>query len=413
MSHAVSKHRDEVAFLQALLDDLEKGQPNNDIVQKVRRRIATLDSGLGADEIDAILAASPDSPGTPRGQQPRNPGHWCDVPFHPPHNHGSQPQHFEKHGQPNKEEEMANSVAVLENLAWGRHYGGCYPHRGCVCYFHRSQSELDSINADPGRMRGLYTASLGDYGINLTDVEARKLVQFHIEYIAWHHNAIHSLTFMAQCELFWKTGKHEHPLWMALYLSVLSVSLDRWYICFIHTDLFDLDQTAVWCSQNSNRFQGLLGMRELYLIFRVQLDSHTAPRTTSKPGCRSMGSYDGSISFRKVYRELIKYGPQIALADKIINSTGLIVFSIQAIVISTEVAHNLGKSESNAVLVAAAVRIAQCLGLHKISDAPQPGILTAETWYGRVEREVGKRLWCILRIQDHFAIYFTDSYGKL
>lgn len=225
MSHAVSKHREELGFLQALLEDLEKGQPNDIMAQKLRRRIAILDSGLGEDEIDAVLAASPDSPANTGAQQPNSLGHWRDVPSHTSRNQVDQLPPFGRHGQPDKEEEMANSVAVLENLAWGRHYGGCYPHRGCVCYIHRSQSELDSINADPGRMRGLYTASLRDCGIGLTDNEARKLVQFHIEYITWHHNAVHSLTFMAQCEIFWKTGRHEHPLWVALYLSVLSVSL--------------------------------------------------------------------------------------------------------------------------------------------------------------------------------------------
>ena len=79
--------------------------------------------------------------------------------------------------------------------------------------------------------------------------------------------------------------------------------------------------------------------------------------------------------------------------------------------ISTEVAHNLGQSESNAILFNAAVRISHCLGLHKIVDSLHKPIEVREQYYEKVERELGKRLWCILRIQDHFAIYFTDSYG--
>lgn len=33
----------------------------------------------------------------------------------------------------------------------------------------------------------------------------------------------HSPTFLAQCERFWKYGAAHHQLWLALYLSVLSV----------------------------------------------------------------------------------------------------------------------------------------------------------------------------------------------
>lgn len=89
-----------------------------------------------------------------------------------------------------------------------------------------------------------------------------------------------------------------------------------------------------------------------------------------------------------------------------------IVYTVQAIAISTEVAHNLGHSESNAILFSAAVRIAQCLGLHRITDAAtSSGFPTPEKWHENIEREVGKRIWCILLIQDHFAISYNDSYS--
>ena len=88
------------------------------------------------------------------------------------------------------------------------------------------------------------------------------------------------------------------------------------------------------------------------------------------------------------------------------------MYSVQAIVISTEVAHNLGLSDLNATLSSAAIRIAQCLGLHKIINAPNPDIKTAHQWHETLERELGKRVWWQLVIQDHFAIPFTDTYSE-
>jgi hypothetical protein len=89
----------------------------------------------------------------------------------------------------------------------------------------------------------------------------------------------------------------------------------------------------------------------------------------------------------------------------------LSLYSVQAIVISTEIAHNLGLSQLNATLFNAAVRIAECLGIHKIRDHSSEPVLNKYEWEEKVEREVGKRVWCQMIIQDHFAIPFTDSYS--
>lgn len=83
-----------------------------------------------------------------------------------------------------------------------------------------------------------------------------------------------------------------------------------------------------------------------------------------------------------------------------------VLHSVQAIAISTEVAHNLGQSQLNATLLSAAIRIAESLGLQTIQDTHSEAL----DWEVRVQKEVGKRVWCQLIIQDHFAIPFTDSY---
>ncbi|EQB56785.1 hypothetical protein CGLO_03169 [Colletotrichum gloeosporioides Cg-14] len=88
------------------------------------------------------------------------------------------------------------------------------------------------------------------------------------------------------------------------------------------------------------------------------------------------------------------------------------LYSVQAIVISTEVAHNLGLSQLNATLFSAAIRIAECLGIHKITDGSSLDLQTPEDmWDDTLQREIGRRVWLQMVIQDHFAIPFTDSYG--
>ena len=58
-----------------------------------------------------------------------------------------------------------------------------------------------------------------------TCTQSKCLVDFHIKYLCCYHNTIHSPSFLDQCKKFWDTGKVQHPLWIAVYLSVLSVSI--------------------------------------------------------------------------------------------------------------------------------------------------------------------------------------------
>lgn len=95
------------------------------------------------------------------------------------------------------------------------------------------------------------------------------------------------------------------------------------------------------------------------------------------------------------------------------------VYSVQAIAITTRIAHSLGLSDLSATLINSAVGIAHSMNLHKIQDRAA----TVETdpvgsmqpsrhrWYETVETEIGKRTWWQLVIQDHFSISFTDAYG--
>jgi hypothetical protein len=88
------------------------------------------------------------------------------------------------------------------------------------------------------------------------------------------------------------------------------------------------------------------------------------------------------------------------------------VYSVQAIVLSTEMAHSLGFSDLNASLLASAIRLSQCMGLHKITEPSLSEINGSEQWHEAIEREIGKRVWCQIVIQDHFGLCFTDSYSE-
>lgn len=98
-----------------------------------------------------------------------------------------------------------------------------------------------------------------------------------------------------------------------------------------------------------------------------------------------------------------------------IGLTGL-VFAIQAVVIATRYAHNIGYSDSLGNMLYSMYGIAQTMGLHRIPPSELDKtdcIKGSPEWFEKIEREVGKRTWWQLVIQDHFSIPFTETYGSL
>lgn len=117
------------------------------------------------------------------------------------------------------------AVRTLESQVWSRRSTSCYPHRrGCSCRQHRSYSEMASINCDMTDSMLQWKPHFADPLLYLNTADARKIVEFHISHLWWHHNATHASTFLSQCNIFWNTGTIVHELWAALYLSILGVS---------------------------------------------------------------------------------------------------------------------------------------------------------------------------------------------
>ena len=77
------------------------------------------------------------------------------------------------------------------------------------------------------------------------------------------------------------------------------------------------------------------------------------------------------------------------------------ILSVQALSTMTISVHILGFSNMHSIHLAAAIRIAQGLGLHRIAEDSAGSI---------VDKETGRRLWNQLCCQDWFSIPFSDTY---
>ncbi|OAA75940.1 Zn(2)-C6 fungal-type DNA-binding domain protein [Akanthomyces lecanii RCEF 1005] len=250
------------------------------------------------------------------------------------------------------------AVRTLESLVWSRQSTSCFPHRsGCRCAQHRGYAELASINCDMTSSMIQWTSVYVDPALYLTTANARKVVEFHIEHLWWHHNALHATTFLNQCSIFWGTGQVTHRMWLALYLSIISSTL--------------------WTLVNSRRHR-----RRVNIEFNENV-------------------------IAKQFKELLR----TLYTEDFMSDPSSIVYSIQAIAISTRYAHNIGFSDSITNLLASAVGLAQAMGLHRIKSAEADDQQSVVTPHERIELENGKRLWWQLVVQDYFAIPFTESYS--
>ncbi|KAH8683084.1 hypothetical protein BGZ60DRAFT_210942 [Tricladium varicosporioides] len=87
------------------------------------------------------------------------------------------------------------------------------------------------------------------------------------------------------------------------------------------------------------------------------------------------------------------------------------LFGVQAISSSTICAHLLGVSNSQSVMLASAIRIAQSLGLHRLPRANHTSAGERDTSSVEfIQAEVGRRVWQQLATQDWFSVPFSETY---
>jgi hypothetical protein len=95
------------------------------------------------------------------------------------------------------------------------------------------------------------------------------------------------------------------------------------------------------------------------------------------------------------------------------------IYSVQAITIMTQSAHILGYSNTHGAMLGVALKIAQGLGLQRLAPeddetnfATGTGLLKMPTQRQKIiEREIGRRAWAQLCVQDWFQIPFSEMYS--
>lgn len=251
---------------------------------------------------------------------------------------------------------MKDAASILEFLAWGRRKDPDYHSvvspeatltagtaSGDVRDSHRGEATADTF----GECSQLSILQL----LLPSPRQVWQLVQYHEESLLWYHGSFVASVFRDQLESFYSrhSGVVDNPgvnlQWVALLFSVMAASLT--------------------CSPPS-RFQ--------------------------------------SWGFRDPERSTLSkrwFGAVITCLTEAEYTANLSILSCQAIATSTISAHLLGFSNSQSIHLAAAVRIAQSLGLHGLGR---------EATGSKVDREMGRRVWCQLCSQDWFGIPFSESY---
>ncbi|EFX04326.1 c6 zinc finger domain containing protein [Grosmannia clavigera kw1407] len=256
---------------------------------------------------------------------------------------------------------IEDAASILEFLAWGRHKGA-------------AAGSFSSNGADT--ISGAFVPdSLGDTSqlavLQMLLPDERtiwRLVDYHVDSLLWFHTSFHAPAFYRQLERFFGQhgGRVEAPgvdlLWVALLFAVLTGSIT--------------------CAPD-----GIV--RETWAI----------------------GDEERAVLSRRWFRAVV------ACLNQAEYTANLSIVSVQAICTLTMSAHLLGFSNTQSIHLAAAVRIAQSLGLHRIGGSGRAdGIASYADRRGRaketgttVEIETGRRLWLQLCCQDWFGIPFSES----
>jgi hypothetical protein len=257
---------------------------------------------------------------------------------------------------PHRSSEVEDAATILEFLAWGRRKDPKYQDIITAQNeaSHHSPRDIDMEDDTP-----LFTSevTLRAYLQSLlpTKTKLDTLVKYHCDCLLWYHGSFHALVFAKSLEDF-----HEQR------------------------------EGQIQCTNTELQWTSLL--------FAIILGSITcAPRSLVL--CWGFNDEERGKLSHKWFKAM-----NVCLQSSNYTSSHSI-FSVQAIATVTHSAHMLGYSNSQSVLLASSVRIAQCMGLHRLGEETYDN-MSAET----IDREIGRRVWCQLCTQDWFSIPFSESY---
>ncbi|KAI9742917.1 MAG: hypothetical protein M1818_003646 [Claussenomyces sp. TS43310] len=272
--------------------------------------------------------------------------------------------------------EVENAATVLEFLAWGR-LKSDFPYT-------MNQSNLGlptapladaDMNANgaawalspPSISGGAYSTVESSRIQLLQDLlpksdQVLSMVNFHIQWLLWVHTSFHGPTFMRELHEFYgqdqgtilpSSGKMQ---WIGLLFAILSTSL----ACAKPA------RVTLWGFREGDRNE--LAKRWYHAAIE----------------CMRIGRCEQSHNIN----------------------------AVQAFGTMTWSAHLLGFSNTQSVMLASAVRVAQSLGLHRlIEDRRQRSQDIDHSLAGKTQRETGRRLWQQLAQQDWFSVPFSETYS--
>ncbi|KAH7021201.1 uncharacterized protein B0I36DRAFT_29947 [Microdochium trichocladiopsis] len=243
---------------------------------------------------------------------------------------------------------VEDAASILEFLAWGRQKNPDY---------HRLASPEATRGGIPGDIQeestGLDDDSLGSLQMLLpSQRQVWQLVDYSDNNLLWFHGSYMPRQFRTELREFYAkaggtiTDRRIDLQWVSLLFSILTGSL----LCAPRS------QTGAW------------GFRANEQAFLSQKWSSAV----------------------------------MTLLHKAAYTANHSIYSVQAITTMTMSAHLLGQSNMQSIHLAAAVRIAQALGLHQLTSE-RKGVDPATT-------ELGRRVWQQLCSQDWFNIPFSETY---
>ncbi|EXJ82173.1 hypothetical protein A1O1_08242 [Capronia coronata CBS 617.96] len=182
-----------------------------------------------------------------------------------------------------------------------------------------------------------------------------------------------------------------------------------WYHGCYHGPTFRYELHSLLSSQEPSSSLVIRGLdlQWLALLFAIMAGSLTCATT------RKLEQW----GFSK--REAVKLATQwykatitcLGLAEYTTNHS---IYSVHAIATLTMSAHSLGRSSELSVLLGAALKIAQSLGLDRLCHNPTlEQILpttSEEQRHTLLQREIGRRLWSQLCVQDWMSLPFAESH---
>ncbi|KAJ9617126.1 hypothetical protein H2200_000847 [Cladophialophora chaetospira] len=266
-----------------------------------------------------------------------------------------------------------NTASVLEFLTWGRNKLSDYDLKALELLKEPHQAGNSALPKDTGPDWDISNGFGGTGAAQVSFLQlllpGRKqvfqLVEYHVSTVLWYHGCFHGPTFYDELKEVYKgpSGMQVRNMdlrWTGLLFSVLAGSMT----CAS-------EQLALSWGFKKNE--------------RAKLT-------------------------RQWYKATVT---ALNLADYMWRHH---IYSVQAITVLTMSAHILGFSNTQSTLLGAAVKIAQGLGLQRLGpeDETNSGTLTPSVLAQRdraIKREIGRRLWQQLCIQDWFSIPFSEMYA--